>query len=140
MLLIIQLLAKNIDEHKFEFKQDYNDDTKKTGEHVEKKKKTHHKKQTYTKEEIVNDVDSDGFEITGTKEKKKENVPRKPKQYKQYNEGKRKWYKKKEEQQTEETNIEQANGEKEAPINKIPETQTAEVNVGEAKSLKDLLG
>ena len=138
---MIQLLAKNIAEHKFEFKQAYNDDTKKGGEHVEKKKKNHHKKQTQVKEDIVNDLDSDGFEITGTKEKKKDNLPKRPKHYKQYNDGKKKWHKRKEEKQNEETNTEQTNGEQnEAPINKIPETQTAEVNVGGAKSLKDLLG
>ena len=141
LFIIVQLLAKNIAEHKFEFKQDYNDDTKKAGEHVEKKKKNHHKKQNYVKEEIANDVDSDGFEITGTKEKKKENLPKKPKHYKQHNEGKKKWHKKREDKQTEETNTEQPNGEQnEAPVNKMPETQTAEVNVGAAKSLKDLLG
>ena len=85
-------------QHNFDFKKEYNDDKEKTEQHHEKKKKHHHqhKKQTeYTKEDIVNDVDSDGFEITGTKDKKKENLPKKPKQYKHYNEGKKRYYKKK---------------------------------------------
>lgn len=128
-------------QHNFDFKKEYTDDKEKT-EHHEKKKKHHHqhKKQTeYTKEDIVNDVDSDGFEITGTKDKKKENLPKRPKQHKQYyNEGKKRYHKKKDDKPSETA---QEEGEKtETPVMKLPETQTAEVQVGQAKSLKELLG
>ena len=129
-------------QHNFDFKKEYNDDKEKTEQHHEKKKKHHHqhKKQTeYTKEDIVNDVDSDGFEITGTKDKKKENLPKKPKQHKHYNEGKKRYYKKKDDKPSE--TAPQEEGEKtETTIVKLPETQTAEVKVGQAKSLKELLG
>ena len=128
-------------QHKFDFKKEYNDDKERTEHHENKKKQHHQKKQVeqHTKEEIVNDVDSDGFEITGTKDKKKENLPRKSKQYKHYyNEDKKRYYKKKEDKPTEPA---QEEGEKnETPVVKLPETQTAEVKVGQAKSLKELLG
>ena len=73
------------------------------------------------------------------REKKKENLPRKPKQHKHYNEGKKRYYKKKDDKPSE--TAPQEEGEKtETPVVKLPETQTAEVKVGQAKSLKELLG
>ena len=49
----------------FEIKNEYNDEKEK-----EKERKVREKKY-YEKKEITNDVDSDGFEIVGSKEEKR---------------------------------------------------------------------
>ena len=60
------LFAKNIQSKNFEIKNEYNDEKEK-----EKKVKEKNHYEKYEKKGIVNDVDSDGFEIVGSKEEKK---------------------------------------------------------------------
>ena len=70
----MQLFAKNIANKKYKDAIDYTDD--KEGGKREYKKRYHHKRSKkeapMNKEEIKDDVDSDGFEVVGSKEDKKQ--------------------------------------------------------------------
>ena len=70
----MQLFAKNIANKKYKDAIDYTDD--KEGGKKEYKKRYHHKRSKkeapMNKEEIKDDVDSDGFEVVGSKEDKKQ--------------------------------------------------------------------
>ena len=61
------LFAKNMESKNFEIKNEYADEK-------EKEKKVREKKY-YEKKEITNDIDSDGFEIVGSKEEKRNYQP-----------------------------------------------------------------
>jgi aarF domain-containing kinase len=65
------LFAKNMESKNFEIKNEYNAEKEK-----EKERKVREKKY-YEKKEITNDVDSDGFEIVGSKEDKRNYYPKK---------------------------------------------------------------
>lgn len=72
---MLQLLAKNMAYKYFDIKREY---TESKGGDKKKNIKKFHKKdnrdreESRKREEIVNEVDSDWFEIVGTKEKKKQ--------------------------------------------------------------------
>ena len=70
---MVQLLAKNMATKKFEIKNEYSENKEGTKK-KEHKKKNHKKEMPPRKkdEPIENEVDSDGFEIVGTKEEKKQ--------------------------------------------------------------------
>lgn len=134
------LYIKNISDKKFEMKNEYNDE--KEHEKRSKGNRQHYKKQE--KEEIVNDLDSDGFEVIGTKAKKKSENPRT--YNKNYSHKKKSWKNKNDDKKNEnEKGKEEGKGEEEKDKKETKETpQKVDgaklVVASKAKGLGDLLG
>lgn len=126
------LFAKNMATGKFEHKMDYSNNN-----NEERKKKKHYEKKKV--EKFENDVDSDGFEIVGSKEEKKAKFnEKKPKYFK------KSWPKKeKRDDKNEEDKEEKGENTKEDDKKEAPKEEKKVIKVNferdqNAKCLKDL--